>query len=159
AYIPIDIAAAQLKAFSAELTREFPDLAVRAVCADYSRPFVLPDLGGVDARRRVIYFPGSTVGNFTVEEAAAFLRNACAVARPGGGLLIGADLTKDPARLHAAYNDAQGVTARFNLNLLARINRELNADFDLAAFRHEAFYRAAPGRIEMHLVAEREQQV
>src|SRR5262249_54516994 len=159
AYIPIDIAPAQLKAFSAELGREFPHLAVRAVCADYSRPFVLPDAGGADARRRVIYFPGSTVGNFTVAEAAAFLRNACAVARPGGGLLIGVDLKKDPARLHAAYNDAQGVTARFNLNLLARINRELNADFDLSAFRHKAFYDAALGRIQIHLLAQHDHHV
>ena len=158
AYIPVDIAAAQLKASSAELGREFPALAVYAVCADYSRPLALPDLNGVNARRRIVYFPGSTIGNFTVEEAAAFLKNARAVAGPGGGLLIGVDLKKDPARLHAAYNDAQGVTARFNLNVLARINRELDADFDLSAFQHRAFYNADLGRIEMHLASLREQQ-
>jgi dimethylhistidine N-methyltransferase len=159
AYVPIDIAATQLKASSADLAREFPGLAVLAVCADYSRPLALPDMNGVNARRRVIYFPGSTIGNFTVPEAAAFLANARVVAGPGGGLLIGVDLKKDPALLNAAYNDAQGVTARFNLNLLARINRELGADFDLTAFRHDAFYNARLGRIEMHLVSLREQQV
>ena len=157
-YIPVDIAAAQLKASSAELAREFPGLAVCAVCADYSRPLALPSLNGVNARRRIVYFPGSTIGNFTVAEAAAFLKNACAVVGPGGGLLIGVDLKKDPARLHAAYNDAQGVTARFNLNVLARINRELDADFDLSAFRHEAFYNTDLGRIEMHLASLREQR-
>ena len=159
AYIPIDIAGTQLKASSAELAREFPNLAVMAVCADYSRPLPLPHLSGTGARRRAIYFPGSTIGNFTKEEAADFLRNARAVAGPGGALLIGVDLKKDPALLHAAYNDAQGVTARFNLNLLARINRELGGDFDLTAFRHYAFYNAPLGRIEMHLVSGRDQQV
>jgi len=159
AYVPIDIAAPQLKAFSAGLAAQFPGLAVFAVCADYTRPLVLPALDGVNARRRVIFFPGSTIGNFTQAEAAEFLVNARAVAGPGGGLLIGVDLKKDAARLNAAYNDARGVTARFNLNLLARINRELTADFDLAAFRHHAFYDAAIGRIEMHLVSCREQQV
>jgi dimethylhistidine N-methyltransferase len=141
AYVPIDIAGAQLKASSAELARTFPRLT------------------GVDARRRVIYFPGSTIGNFTTAEAAAFLANARAVVGAGGAMLIGVDLKKDPALLNAAYNDAQGVTAQFNLNLLARINRELGADFDLAAFRHRAFYDAALGRIEMHLVSGRDQQV
>jgi len=159
AYIPIDIAAAQVKASSAELARTFPDLAVIAVCADYSQPFALPELNGVHARRRVVYFPGSTIGNFTIPEATAFLKNAGAIAGARGGLLIGADLKKDAARLNAAYNDSQGVTAQFNLNLLARINRELGADFDLGAFRHRAFYNPGAGRIEMHLVSERDQQV
>ena len=106
----------------------------------------------------MIYFPGSTIGNFTMAEASAFLANARAVAGAGGAMLIGVDLKKDPALLDAAYNDAQGVTAQFNLNLLARINRELGADFELAAFRHRAFYDAALGRIEMHLVSGRDQQ-
>ena len=159
AYVPIDIAGAQLKASSAELARTFPQLTVVAVCADYSRQFVLPRLTGVDAQRRVIYFPGSTIGNFTTAEAAAFLASARAVVGAGGAMLIGVDLKKDPALLNAAYNDAQGVTAQFNLNLLARINRELGADFELAAFHHRAFYDAALGRIEMHLVSGRDQQV
>jgi dimethylhistidine N-methyltransferase len=159
AYLPIDIARAQLNATAAEIAREFPRLRVVAVCADYSRPLALPGLDGLRARRRVIYFPGSTIGNLTPPEAADFLAGARALLGAGGGLLIGVDLKKDPARLHAAYNDALGVTADFNLNLLARINRELGADFDFAAFRHRAFYDEAGGRIEMHLESVRAQTV
>jgi dimethylhistidine N-methyltransferase len=150
AYVPIDIARGQLKATAAAIAREFPRIEVAAVCADYSRPLALP---GATARRRIIYFPGSTIGNFTVPEAAAFLSNARRLAGRGGGMLVGVDLKKDAAVLNAAYNDARGVTAAFNLNLLRRINRELGADFDLAAFRHHAFYNAARGRIEMHLLS------
>jgi dimethylhistidine N-methyltransferase len=108
--------------------------------------------------RRVGFFPGSTIGNFTPAEALHFLRAAARLLR-GGGLLLGADLVKDPAVLHAAYNDAQGVTAAFNLNLLARANRDLGAAFDLDAFWHSAFYNAAAGRIEMHLVSRKRQSV
>jgi dimethylhistidine N-methyltransferase len=156
AYVAIDIAREQLAAAAARLARDFPRLRVAAVCADYSRPLVLPEVG---AGRRVVYFPGSTIGNFTVPEARDFLRQALALAGAGGGMLVGVDLKKDPERLRAAYDDAQGVTAAFNLNLLARINRELDADFDLAAFRHHARYDAALGRIEMHLVSVRAQSV
>ncbi|MCC7487488.1 MAG: L-histidine N(alpha)-methyltransferase [Burkholderiales bacterium] len=159
AYLPIDIAAAQLRAAAAAMAGAYPGLAVCAVCADYCRPLVLPEMNGVNAARRVVYFPGSTIGNLTPDEAGAFLENARVVAGAGGAMLVGVDLKKDPARLVAAYDDAQGVTARFNLNLLARINRELGADFDLAGFRHEARYDAAHGRIEMHLVAGRDQRV
>ena len=159
AYIPIDIAAEQLKASSVALAQAFPGLPIVAVCADYTRPLELPALDGIEVRRRVVYFPGSTIGNFTVPEAAEFLRNARVIAGARGGLLIGVDLKKDRARLEAAYDDAQGVTAQFNLNILARINRELGADFDLPAFRHKAFYDAGLGRIEMHLVSAREQDV
>jgi dimethylhistidine N-methyltransferase len=106
-----------------------------------------------------VYFPGSTIGNFTVEEARAFLRKAVEVAGPKGAMLIGVDLKKDTALLHAAYNDSQGVTAEFNLNVLRRINRELHGNFDLAAFEHRAFYDPARGRIEMHLVSTRDQRV
>lgn len=159
AYVPIDIASQQLAACSAEFAASFPDVAVIAVCADYSRPFALPGLDRFRKHRRVIYFPGSTVGNLTVSEALVFLTNACAVARPGGAMLVGVDLKKDPAVLRAAYDDAQGVTAQFNLNLLARINRELGANIDIAAFRHRAFYNAEAGRIEMHLESLRDQAV
>jgi dimethylhistidine N-methyltransferase len=158
-YVPIDIARAQLDATAAEIAREFPDMRVVAVCADYMRPFSLPDLGGVAARRRILYFPGSTIGNLTRAEAAAFLTNARGQVQAGGGMLIGVDLKKDAGRLNAAYNDSRGVTAAFNLNLLARINRELGANFDLAAFRHHAFYDAALGRIEMHLESLKAQSV
>jgi dimethylhistidine N-methyltransferase len=159
AYVPIDIARQQLRASAEAIAREFPGLNVIAVCADYSRPLALPGIDGIAAQRRVVYFPGSTIGNFTPSEAVRFLKNACELTGAGGGMLIGVDLKKDPARLHAAYNDAQGVTAEFNLNLLARINRELGADFDLSAFSHHAFYDAEVGRIEMHLVSLRQQQV
>jgi dimethylhistidine N-methyltransferase len=159
AYVAIDIAGGQLRETAAGLARDFPGLPMLAVCADYSRPLALPEIGGPAARRRIVYFPGSTIGNFTVAEAADFLRNAGRLAGAGGGLLIGVDLKKDTARLDAAYNDARGVTAGFNLNLLARINRELGADFDLSAFRHRAFYDKAAGRIEMHLESVKAQAV
>jgi L-histidine Nalpha-methyltransferase len=158
-YVPIDIASGQLRASSLELARMFSELTVVAICTDYSRPFVLPRLPAGDSRRRVIYFPGSTIGNFTVAEAREFLANCRTVAGTGGGMLIGVDLKKDAALLNTAYNDAEGVTAQFNLNLLVRLNRELGADFDLHAFRHHAFYNATLGRIEMHLVSVREQRV
>jgi len=159
AYVPIDIARAQLNATAAQIAREFPRLRVVAVCADYSRPLGLPELDGLEARRRIVYFPGSTIGNLTPTEATAFLAGARGQVSAGGGLLIGVDLKKDRNRLDAAYNDARGVTAAFNLNLLARINRELGADFDLSAFRHRAFYDEARGRIEMHLESVKTQAV
>jgi dimethylhistidine N-methyltransferase len=159
AYVPIDIAREQLRATAAGFASEFPGLAVIAVCADYSRPLALPELDGLAARRRIIYFPGSTIGNLSVPEAAVFLANARALAGAGGGMLVGVDLKKDAARLNAAYNDAHGITAEFNLNLLQRINRELGAGFDLSAFRHHAFYNTARSRIEMHLVSLKDQRV
>jgi len=159
AYVPIDIAREQLRATAAEFASDFPQLAVVAVCADYLRPLALPELDALDARRRILYFPGSTIGNLSVPEAAAFLGNARALAGAGGGMLVGVDLKKDAARLNAAYNDALGVTAEFNLNLLRRINRELGAGFDLRAFRHHAFYNATRSRIEMHLICLRDQRV
>jgi len=159
AYVPIDIARDQLRATAAGFAAEFPNLAVVAVCADYSRPLALPELDQFAARRRIIYFPGSTIGNFTVTEAAVFLANARGLAGAGGGMLVGVDLKKDAVRLNAAYNDARGVTAEFNLNLLRRINRELGAGFDVGAFRHHAFYNAARGRVEMHLLSLKEQRV
>jgi dimethylhistidine N-methyltransferase len=159
AYMAIDISRTALKQCAAELAGAYPAVKVAAVCADYTRPLQLPEMDGICARRRVIYFPGSTIGNFTRPGALAFLRHAVAIAGPGGAMLVGVDLKKDPARLHAAYNDTQGITAAFNLNLLARINRELGGNFDEAAFGHHAFYDADKGRIEMHLRSLREQQV
>ena len=159
AYVAIDISRTALRQCAGELAAAYPAVRVAAVCADYSRPMQLPIIEGLTARRRVIYFPGSTIGNFTRSEALAFLRHAYAVAGPGGAMLIGVDLKKDPARLHAAYNDAQGVTAAFNLNLLMRINRELDGNFELSAFEHHAFYDVNEGRIEMHLRSLRDQHV
>jgi dimethylhistidine N-methyltransferase len=159
AYVPIDISREQLRATAAGIARDYPGLPVVAVCADYSRPLALPGVDGLGARRRIVYFPGSTIGNFTPAEAAGFLGNVRRLVGPSGGMLIGVDLRKDAARLNAAYNDKRGVTAEFNLNLLARINRELGADFDLGAFRHQAFYNEPLGRIEMHLLSLASQRV
>ena len=158
-YVPIDIAASALHASTARLAARFPDMPIIAVCADYMQPLCLPDLAQFRKSQQVIYFPGSTIGNLTPEEAQTFLRGARDLAGHGGAMLVGVDLKKDPEVLHAAYNDAQGITAEFNLNLLRRINRELAADFDLAHFRHVAFYNAAAGRIEMHLESVRVQTV
>jgi dimethylhistidine N-methyltransferase len=156
-YLPIDISRNYLRATAGHVAAEYPWLAVHAVCADYTAPLTLPDCP--PGAQRLVFFPGSTIGNFDPAPAAAFLRNMARLAGPDGGLLIGVDLKKDPDVLHAAYNDAQGITAAFNLNLLTRINRELRADFDLARFHHCAFYSTDHGRIEMHLVSADDQQV
>ena len=158
-YVPIDISRETLLAAADNLVWTFRWLRVVAVCADYSRPVAVPALDAFAPRRRVIFFPGSTIGNFDPQDAIGFLRNAAALAGNGGGLLIGVDLKKDKRTLDAAYDDPQGVTAAFNLNLLARINRELGADFDVRAFRHRAEYVADRGRIELHLESQRLQSV
>jgi dimethylhistidine N-methyltransferase len=157
AYIPVDISADALQAAVARLGREFPWLDVRPVTGDFSRPIELPAFPG--RARRVVYFPGSTIGNLTPEEAHAFLKMTRAQVGRQGAMIVGVDLKKDANVLHAAYNDAKGVTAAFNLNLLARINRELGGDFDLRRFAHYAFYNPLAGRIEMHLVAREAQTV
>jgi dimethylhistidine N-methyltransferase len=156
-YVPIDISRGQLVDSGAALAHAYPKLAVRAVWADYSAPLELPNCADTDYRRRAVFFPGSTIGNFDADECRAFLRNARQVAGPQGALLIGVDLKKDQAVLHAAYNDTAGITAEFNRNLLVRINRELKGDFEVGAFRHRAFYDADKGRIEMHLQSVRAQ--
>lgn len=159
AYVPVDVSGEHLEKAAADLAAEYPQLAVVAVCADYMRPFRLPPAAQA-AAKRVGFFPGSTIGNLRPEEARAFLTHAARLlGRPGGELIIGVDLKKDPARLHAAYNDAAGVTASFSRNLLARMNRELDAGFDLDAFAHDAFYNAARGRIEIYLRSLVEQTV
>jgi len=159
AYVAIDIAAEQLRTATSALAAMFPSVRVLALCADYTRALDLSTLEALNAQRRVIFFPGSTIGNFTTEGAFEFLSNAREVAGAGGAMLVGVDLKKDPALLNAAYNDAQGVTAAFNLNLLDRMNRELAADFDVASYRHHAYYDESAGRIEMHLVSTRAQHV
>ena len=157
AYIPVDISGTALQASVPRLAREFPWLEIIAVVGDFSRPLKIPAFGGKG--RRVVYFPGSTIGNLTPAEAQAFLKMTRGQVGPKGAMLVGVDLKKDANVLHAAYNDAQGVTARFNLNLLTRINRELGANFKPRQFRHYAFYNAPLGRIEMHLVSLRRQDV
>ena len=156
-YLPIDISAEHLSLSVAALQRDYPGLAVQPVAADYTLPLRLPaPLPG--AGQRVGFFPGSTIGNFTPNEALRFLQGAAQLLR-GGALLLGADLVKHPSVLHAAYNDAQGVTAAFNLNLLARANRELGTRFVLERFDHSAFYNAPLQRIEMHLVSRMRQTI
>lgn len=156
-YMPIDISRDHMLAACAALGRDYPHLQVRAVCADYSKPFALPAVASWG--RTVAFFPGSSIGNFDHREAVAFLRQVCRQLGSGDALVLGVDLQKDPAILEAAYNDAQGVTAAFNLNLLSRINRELQADFDLDAFEHRAWYNAEAARMEMHLVSTKPQHV
>jgi dimethylhistidine N-methyltransferase len=157
AYVPVDISGDFLQAEATALRRDFPRLAVHPVVADFTRDFAIPaPVGGLP---RVGFFPGSTIGNFEPHEAAKFLRHAGAILGPDAVLVVGVDLVKDVKILCPAYNDAEGVTARFNLNLLARINRELGANFDLTAFEHHACYNREHNRIEMHLASTRRQKV
>jgi dimethylhistidine N-methyltransferase len=157
AYVPVDISSEMLSQEAEALRRDHPQLAVLPVEADFTQPFVLP--AAVASSARTGFFPGSTIGNFEPHEACAFLRHAGRTLGGGAGLIIGVDLVKEASILHAAYNDAAGVTAKFNLNLLARINRELDGDFDLASFSHKAFYNSVRQRIEMHLVSKQRQKV
>jgi len=157
-YISVDISEKQLRESTALFRKIFPNLEILPVSADYLQPVVLPSPNRKPARK-IVYFPGSTIGNFDPDEAMQFLRRIANVCRGGGGLLIGVDLKKDREVLEAAYNDSAGVTAEFNLNLLQRINRELGADFDLDQWRHLAIYNSNAGRIEMHLISETDQLV
>jgi len=156
AYAALDISRDQLLKASSALASDYPWLSVIAVVGDYHAPLE-SELVLSNGARRVVFFPGSTIGNFEPEEAVAFLRRARALVGADGGVLIGVDLQKRTEILDLAYNDPEGYTAAFNLNVLARINRELNADFDLTAFEHLAFYNAQRNRIEMHLTSLRAQ--
>jgi dimethylhistidine N-methyltransferase len=157
-YIPVDISEKQLRESTALFQKIFPDLEILPVCADYLQRIVLPSPRRNRARK-IVYFPGSTIGNFEPAEALEFLHRIANVCRGGGGLLIGVDLKKDRQVLEAAYNDRAGITAQFNLNLLERVNRELGADFDLDQWQHRAIYNSNAGRIEMHLMSEIDQFV
>jgi len=149
AYVPIDISREQLARVAAELEADYPTVAVRPLCADYTHALELPPLPPHD--RRLAFFPGSTIGNFHPAEATAFLRRIRRSVGAGGALVLGVDRRKSAAVLDAAYDDRAGVTAAFNLNVLRRINRELGADFDLSRFRHRAFFNDDASRVEMHL--------
>jgi len=157
-YVPVDISEKQLRQSTALFRTIFPELEILPVCADYLQPVVLPSPRHNPARN-IVYFPGSTIGNFEPDEAVQFLCRIANVCHGGGGLLIGVDLKKDRQVLEAAYNDSAGVTAQFNLNLLQRVNRELGADFDLDQWRHRVIYNSNAGRIEMHLISETDQFV
>ncbi len=158
AYVPVDISREHLLATATSLNQEYPELEVLPVCADFTRPFPLPSPLR-RPRRTAVYFPGSTIGNFTSEAATALLREARSRIGADGVLLIGVDLVKEPAVLERAYDDRAGVTAAFNLNLLRRMNRELGADFDLSRFSHRARWCSESSRIEMHLVSDQPQTV
>jgi dimethylhistidine N-methyltransferase len=157
AYMPIDISSSALSEAQARIATRFPRLAVLPVEADFSQPLKLSD--SISARPRLGFFPGSTIGNLTEGEAVELLANMRAILGDGARLIIGADLKKDVRRLIAAYDDAAGVTAAFNLNLLHRANRELGTDFDVGQFAHAATYDVRNGRIDMHLVSRAEQSV
>jgi dimethylhistidine N-methyltransferase len=158
AYVPVDICGEMVEQEAAELRPDFPQLKVLPVTADICYPFELPAEAKA-APTRVGFFPGSTIGNFEPHEAAAFLRNAAQILGAGATLIIGADLIKPAEILNAAYNDKDGITAKFNLNLLVRINRELRGSFKLDTFEHHAFYNRERHRVEMHLASLKRQKV
>lgn len=151
AYVPIDISRSQLDRVASELASRYPNVRVHPICADYTEPLRLDTRPA--GERHLAFFPGSTIGNFHPAEATAFLRRVRRTIGPDGALVLGVDRRKDPRVLHTAYNDAAGVTASFNLNVLVRINRELGADFDLTRFAHRAFFNSRASRIEMHLTS------
>jgi dimethylhistidine N-methyltransferase len=157
AYVPVDISAAALNDAQARINRRFPQLRVRPVCGDFSQPLALPS--EIDGRPRLGFFPGSTIGNLTESAAVKLLANMARILGSGARLIIGADLKKDVRRLLRAYDDEEGVTAAFNLNLLKRANRELDADFDVGQFDHLAIYDDRHGRVELYLVSQAEQTV
>ncbi|HTH95894.1 MAG TPA: L-histidine N(alpha)-methyltransferase [Stellaceae bacterium] len=157
AYIPVDISRRHLLAAASGLARDFPDLVIAPVCADYTQPFSLP--ADAPSGRTLGFFPGSTIGNFMPVEAERFLTGLHDLLGPGSAMVVGVDLRKDGAVLERAYDDAAGVTAAFNLNILRRINRELGGRFDLDGFTHEARWNDLDSRIEMHLVSRRDQIV
>ena len=157
AYAPVDISAQFLGGEAAKLERDIPRVAICPVATDFTKPFDLP--AAIRGRPCVGFFPGSTIGNFEPHEATELLRHAGQILGQEALFIIGADLIKDRNVLHAAYNDAAGVTAKFNLNLLARINRDLGADFNLAAFEHHACYNQERSRIEVYLASRKRQKV
>jgi dimethylhistidine N-methyltransferase len=156
-YVPIDISRTQLCASADTMVQDYRWLEVHPVCADYCRPLRLDFIPR--HAHRLVFFPGSTLGNFEPEEALSFLDNLRGLAGADGALLISIDLKKEPGRLDAAYNDEAGVTAAFNLNILNRLRRDLDAELDAAGFRHQAFYNRQAGRVEMHLISRRPQTI
>lgn len=158
AYVPVEISREHLMNSAQALQESFPDIEILPVCADFTQDFELPEPAH-SPLRNVVYFPGSTIGNFDPDDALDLLKRMARLAGDGGGVLIGVDLEKDPEILERAYNDEAGVTAAFNLNMLERLNRELGADFALSRFRHRAIWNPLRHRIEMHLISEAEQAV
>lgn len=157
AYVPMDISKHHLQLATEDLAIAYPWLEIHATCTDFTQAMELPTTAPKGTK--VAFFPGSSIGNFTPQEAIKFLTSIAQLVKPDGYLLIGVDLKKDKAILHAAYNDSAGITATFNLNILHRINQELGANFNLSNWQHKAFYNECAGRIEMHLVSQCEQQI
>jgi dimethylhistidine N-methyltransferase len=157
-YVPVEISPEPLRQSVGRLAREFPQLPLQPLCADFTKPLRLP-IPPSAPRRTVVYFPGSTIGNFETREAAMLLRKMRNEMGDAGGILIGVDLKKDSELIEAAYNDRAGITAAFTLNMLTRLNREIGSNFELSAFGHRAHYNQMAGRIETHIVSHREQQV
>lgn len=158
AYVPVDISEEYLLKIVSRLRIDYPQIPVIPIFSDYTSDFNLPNLGG-DYNSHVVFFPGSTIGNFNPAEIHTFWDNITSVTDNDSGMLIGVDLKKDKQILEAAYNDSQGITAQFNKNILVRMNREINADFDIDQFTHRAFYNEDEGRIEMHLISQTEQEI
>lgn len=158
AYLPVDISPTHLESAAKALRKRYPSLEVLPVCADFTQPFELP-AGSHPFDRTLVFFPGSTIGNLEPKDAIHMLNTMGRIAGRYGAVIVGADLKKDPKVLEAAYNDKKGLTAEFNLNILAHLNRRFDADFDLDAFAHYAFWNPRASRIEMHLVSERAQVV
>ena len=158
AYVPIDVARDQLEAVAAQLAERFPGLEILPVHGDYTRTLTLPRPRR-EPRRTVVFFPGSTIGNFEPDAAAAFLARAAKLCGPGGALLVGVDRVKDRDTLERAYDDPEGVTAAFDRNILVRMRRELGVEVDPDAFEHRAVYDEGANRIEMHLVSRRPQVI
>ena len=158
-YVPVDISSEHLRRAAEAVARDHPAIPVTAICADYTVDFDLPPALEDGFTKRVAFFPGSTIGNLEPDEALALLRRCGRLVGRGGDMLVGVDRKKAKPVLEAPYNDAQGVTAEFNLNLLTRIDRELGADFDLARFAHLAFYNEAEGRIEIYIESRIDQLV
>ncbi len=156
-YVPVDISHDHLMEAAASIAKDYPNLQVLPVTADFTQPFSFPE--SVRAGRKIGFFPGSTIGNFTTKEAESFLSNAARMLDAGGGLLIGADLIKDSKILNAAYNDEGGVTSKFSLNLLQRINREIGGNFDASRFRHHARYNPDTERVEIFIESREKQTV
>lgn len=159
AYVPIDVSAAQLERVAGELQESYPDIPIIPVVADYTEPVDLPVPASLASARHVVFFPGSTIGNLHPAEAVALLERMAHACGRGGAIILGVDLRKDPAILHAAYNDSEGLTAAFNRNMLRHINNALAATFEPECFRHYAFYNPVAGRVEMHLVSLQDQMV
>lgn len=158
AYVPVDISGDYLLQIADQLQADYPHIPVLPVAADFTKPFTVPESART-VERKVVYFPGSTIGNFTQDQAVEILKNMASLCGEGGGALIGVDLLKPVETLYAAYNDSRGVTAQFNLNVLKRLNSEVGANFELDAFKHEATFNEELSRIEMNLFSTRKQNV